>query len=164
MYASMFDTSTRCQVWTAVNLLTEGPRRHWITWKTSASSGFAGSMDNYLERTNIRINLVTITYPCPRCCDRVNTFSRCTHLAAQRDNRLNQDISNLTTEIALQTQRGSASMSTLAGVTVAFLLGTFVCVCHVMNPSRRSPFLLERGQRHTALLRSLSTMRQRKSN
>ncbi|KAL2063629.1 hypothetical protein VTL71DRAFT_5434 [Oculimacula yallundae] len=49
------------------------------------------------------------------------------HLAAQRDNRLTQDISNLTTDIALQTQRDGASMSTLAFVTAVFLPGTFVC-------------------------------------
>lgn len=50
------------------------------------------------------------------------------NLAAQRDNRLNQNISNLTTEIAQQTQRDSISMSTLASITAAFLPGTFVSV------------------------------------
>jgi len=43
------------------------------------------------------------------------------HLAAQRDNQLNQ-------KIALQSQRDSVSMFTLATVTAIFLPGTFVCV------------------------------------
>lgn len=75
-----------------------------------ASCGFWSRwVTTYLERTNIRINL--------------------THnLLAQQDNQLNQQISNLTTDIALQTQHDGISMFTLAMVTVAFLPGTFICV------------------------------------
>ncbi|EXL51684.1 hypothetical protein FOCG_07511 [Fusarium oxysporum f. sp. radicis-lycopersici 26381] len=62
----------------------------WFRWVTA-----------YLERTNIRINLMH-------------------NLAAQR-------VSSETTDIALQTQRDGVSMFTLAMVTAAFLPGTFVC-------------------------------------
>jgi hypothetical protein len=48
------------------------------------------------------------------------------HLATQQDNRLNQHIGNVTTQVALQTQRDSASMFTLAVVTTIFLPPTFV--------------------------------------
>lgn len=44
------------------------------------------------------------------------------HLAAQ-------NTSTLATDVALQTQRDSVSMFTLAMVTAVFLPGTFVCVC-----------------------------------
>jgi len=50
------------------------------------------------------------------------------HLATQQDNRLNQHIGNVTTQVALQTQRDSASMFTLAVVTTIFLPPTFVAV------------------------------------
>lgn len=43
------------------------------------------------------------------------------HLAAQ-------NTSTLATDVALQTQRDSVSMFTLAMVTAVFLPGTFVCV------------------------------------
>lgn len=46
----------------------------------------------------------------------------------QQDNRLNQHIGNVTTQVALQTQRDSASMFTLAVVTTVFLPPTFVAV------------------------------------
>ncbi|KIN03010.1 hypothetical protein OIDMADRAFT_27483 [Oidiodendron maius Zn] len=62
----------------------------WSRWVTA-----------YLERTNIRINLMH-------------------NLAAQI-------VSSETTNIALQTQRDSVSMFTLAMVTATFLPGTFVC-------------------------------------
>ncbi|KAH8903354.1 hypothetical protein BR93DRAFT_961801 [Coniochaeta sp. PMI_546] len=61
----------------------------------------------YRDRTTGRINLLH-------------------HLATQQDNRLNQHISNVTTQVALQTQRDSASMFTLAVVTTIFLPPTFV--------------------------------------
>ncbi len=46
----------------------------------------------------------------------------------QHDNRLTQEIGNLTTQVALQTQRDSASMITLAVVTTLFLPGAFISV------------------------------------
>lgn len=46
------------------------------------------------------------------------------HLAAQ-------NTSTLATDVALQTQRDSVSMFTLAMVTAVFLPGTFVCVCRL---------------------------------
>ncbi|KAK7724638.1 hypothetical protein SLS63_008618 [Diaporthe eres] len=68
----------------------ESTCRFWSRWVTT-----------YLERTNIRINLMH-------------------HLAAQ-------NTSTLATDVALQTQRDSVSMFTLAMVTAVFLPGTFVC-------------------------------------
>lgn len=60
------------------------------------------------------------------------------HLAAQKDNQLNQDISNLTKNIALETQKDSVSMFTIAAVTVLFLPATFVCVgLNIQNLKRR---------------------------
>ncbi|KAK3361680.1 hypothetical protein B0T24DRAFT_642152 [Lasiosphaeria ovina] len=58
-------------------------------------------VDTYGDRTSIRINLMH-------------------NLVAQRDSQLNQ-------KIALQAQRDSVSMSTLAAVAAVFLPGTFVC-------------------------------------
>ncbi|RFU34190.1 hypothetical protein B7463_g2176, partial [Scytalidium lignicola] len=62
----------------------------WSRWVTA-----------YLERTNIRINLM--------------------------HNLASQKVAGETTSIALQTQRDSVSMFTLAMVTAVFLPGTFVC-------------------------------------
>ncbi|KAH8759853.1 hypothetical protein F5883DRAFT_647754 [Diaporthe sp. PMI_573] len=68
----------------------ESTCKFWSRWVTT-----------YLERTNIRINLMH-------------------HLATQ-------NTSTLATDVALQTQRDSVSMFTLAMVTAVFLPGTFVC-------------------------------------
>lgn len=86
----------------------------------------------YLERTNIRINLVSsksrylvtglasvYTDPDP---------SQMHHLLAQ-------NTSTLATDVALQTQRDSESLFTLAMVTAVFLPGTFVCVCYALDLS-----------------------------
>ncbi|TFK41430.1 hypothetical protein BDQ12DRAFT_677968 [Crucibulum laeve] len=62
---------------------------------------------NYIERTQIRINLFF-------------------NLATQNDSRTNLDIANLTAKIAVETQRDSSSMITMAAVTMFFLPGTFV--------------------------------------
>ncbi|CAJ2507024.1 Uu.00g082100.m01.CDS01 [Anthostomella pinea] len=61
----------------------------------------------YAERTNIQINLMH-------------------HIATQKDSRANQEISHLTTDIAVRAQRENVSMFTLAIVTAVFLPGTFV--------------------------------------
>ncbi|ORY16147.1 hypothetical protein BCR34DRAFT_476681, partial [Clohesyomyces aquaticus] len=61
----------------------------------------------YKERTNIRINLLF-------------------HLANQHDSRTNTKIAASSARIAEQTQRDSASMITMAAVTMLFLPGTFI--------------------------------------
>ncbi|KAF2828409.1 hypothetical protein CC86DRAFT_465246 [Ophiobolus disseminans] len=61
----------------------------------------------YHERTNLRINLLF-------------------HLANQRESRTNTEIAASTAKVAEQTQRDSASMITIAAVTMIFLPGTFV--------------------------------------
>jgi hypothetical protein len=50
------------------------------------------------------------------------------HLANQAESRDNKEIAALTARIAQQTQRDSASMITIAAVTMFFLPGTFVAV------------------------------------
>ncbi|KAF2687246.1 hypothetical protein K458DRAFT_415510 [Lentithecium fluviatile CBS 122367] len=62
----------------------------------------------YRERTNIRINLLF-------------------HLAAQSESRTSTQIAASTAKVAEQTQRDSASMITIAAVTMFFLPGTFIC-------------------------------------
>ncbi|KAF2028023.1 hypothetical protein EK21DRAFT_114227 [Setomelanomma holmii] len=61
----------------------------------------------YHERTNIRINLLF-------------------HFANQRESRTNTEITASTAKVAEQTQRDSASMTTIAAVTMIFLPGTFI--------------------------------------
>ncbi|PSN71711.1 hypothetical protein BS50DRAFT_234525 [Corynespora cassiicola Philippines] len=61
----------------------------------------------YRERTNIRINLLF-------------------HLANQRESRTNTEIAASTAKVAEQTRRDSASMITIAAVTMFFLPGTFI--------------------------------------
>ncbi|CAO2647801.1 Nn.00g087230.m01.CDS01 [Neocucurbitaria sp. VM-36] len=61
----------------------------------------------YHERTNLRINLLF-------------------HLVNQRESRTNTQIATSTAEVARQTQRDSASMITIAAVTMLFLPGTFI--------------------------------------
>ncbi|KAJ4305168.1 hypothetical protein N0V90_000699 [Kalmusia sp. IMI 367209] len=61
----------------------------------------------YKERTNIRINLLF-------------------HLSAQRESRTSTQIAVSSAKIAEQTQRDSASMITMAAVTMFFLPGTFI--------------------------------------
>ncbi|KAF2263761.1 hypothetical protein CC78DRAFT_266653 [Lojkania enalia] len=61
----------------------------------------------YKDRTNLRINLLF-------------------HLANQRESRTNTEIASSTAIVAEQTQRDSASMITIAAVTMFFLPGTFV--------------------------------------
>lgn len=98
----------------AVNALEalESTCRFWSRWVTT-----------YLERTNIRINLVSMDNR-PKLINQVPRLSfllQMHHLAAQ-------NTSTLATDVALQTQRDSVSMFTLAMVTAVFLPGTFVCV------------------------------------
>lgn len=50
------------------------------------------------------------------------------HRANQEENRTNTRIANLTAKIAQRTQRDSASMITIAAVTMFFLPGTFISV------------------------------------
>ncbi|KAF1837364.1 hypothetical protein BDW02DRAFT_491758 [Decorospora gaudefroyi] len=61
----------------------------------------------YHDRTSLRINLLF-------------------HLANQRESRTNTQIATSTAEVARQTQRDSASMITMATVTMVFLPGTFI--------------------------------------
>jgi hypothetical protein len=61
----------------------------------------------YRDRTNIRINLLF-------------------HLASQRESRTNTQIAASTAKVAEQTRRDSASMITIAAVTMLFLPGTFI--------------------------------------
>ncbi|PPQ93028.1 hypothetical protein CVT25_006210, partial [Psilocybe cyanescens] len=62
---------------------------------------------NYNERTGIRINLFF-------------------NISTQTDSRTNLEIAELTSKIAVSTQRDSSSMITMAAVTMFFLPGTFV--------------------------------------
>jgi hypothetical protein len=48
------------------------------------------------------------------------------HLANQRESKTNTQIATSTAEVARQTQRDSASMITIAAVTMLFLPGTFI--------------------------------------
>ena len=77
-------------------------------------------VDNYNERTKLMMNLF---------------FS----IASQLDSRTNLDIANLTSKIAVETQRDSSSMITIAAVTMLFLPGTFVSV------SSYAPFISAKG-------------------
>ncbi|OAL49439.1 hypothetical protein IQ07DRAFT_568360 [Pyrenochaeta sp. DS3sAY3a] len=61
----------------------------------------------YQERTNVSINLLF-------------------HLVNQRESRTSTQIATSTAEVARQTQRDSASMITIAAVTMFFLPGTFI--------------------------------------
>lgn len=77
----------------------------------------------YRERTNIRINLVrsSVQYT------RVYTYTKqLFHLSAQLESRTSTKIADLSARIAEQTQRDSASMITMAAVTMFFLPGTFI--------------------------------------
>jgi len=64
-------------------------------------------VSNYRDRTNIRINLLF-------------------HLANQEEARTNTQIAASTAKVAEQTQRDSASMITIASVTMLCLPGTFI--------------------------------------
>lgn len=66
-------------------------------------------VENYKERTKLMINLF---------------FS----IASQADNRTNMEIADLTAKIAVDAQRDSSSMITIAAVTMVFLPGTFISV------------------------------------
>ncbi|KAF8990074.1 hypothetical protein BDQ17DRAFT_1333684 [Cyathus striatus] len=68
---------------------------------------------NFRRRLDIRINL---------------EFNR----RAQLDSQTNLKIEKLTTDIAVDAQRDSASMITIAAVTMFFLPGTFVCAVFSM--------------------------------
>jgi hypothetical protein len=81
----------------------------------------------YGERTNIRINLVSITLPLLASSAYTNQIPQLFHLANQRESRTNTQIATLTAKVAEQTQRDSSSMITIAAVTMLFLPGTFVC-------------------------------------
>jgi len=81
-YESLEYVHSRCQIWS-----------QWI--------------NNYKDRTNIRINLIF-------------------NLSSQRDNQINLQMAKDTSEIAWQTQRDSSSMITIAAVTMLFLPGAFV--------------------------------------
>ncbi|KAF1947773.1 hypothetical protein EJ02DRAFT_390991 [Clathrospora elynae] len=61
----------------------------------------------YNERTSLRINLLF-------------------HLANQRESKTNTQIATSTAEVARQAQRDSASMITIAALTILFLPGTFI--------------------------------------
>ena len=76
---------------------------------------------NYKDRANIRINLAF-------------------HLSTQVDNELNLQISKATTALARDAQRDSASMITIAAVTMFFLPGTFISVS--FHSLRRFPLVL----------------------
>jgi DNA-binding IclR family transcriptional regulator len=65
-----------------------------------------------------------------------NAGTKLFHLANQAESRANvrlaaqnQEIAELTAELAQRTQRDSAAMITIAAVTMFFLPGTFVAVC-----------------------------------
>ncbi|KDR76469.1 hypothetical protein GALMADRAFT_246836 [Galerina marginata CBS 339.88] len=62
---------------------------------------------NYTERTQVQIN-------------------RFFNHATQKDSAINLDISKLTSEIAVSSQRDSSAMITMAAVTMFFLPGTFM--------------------------------------
>ncbi|KDR76473.1 hypothetical protein GALMADRAFT_225529 [Galerina marginata CBS 339.88] len=64
---------------------------------------------NYTERTEVQINRL---------------FSHATH----KDSAINLNISQLTSKIAVSSQRDSSAMITMAAVTMFFLPGTFVSV------------------------------------
>lgn len=70
----------------------------WIYW-----------VENYRERTKLIMNLF---------------FS----IGSQADSRTNLEIADLTSKIAVDAQRDSSSMITLAAVTMVFLPGTFISV------------------------------------
>lgn len=90
----------------------ESTCRFWSRWVTT-----------YLERTNIRINLVSLNLK-----SRHKVPSADLPLQLQMHHLAAQNTSTLATDVALQTQRDSVSMFTLAMVTAVFLPGTFVCV------------------------------------
>ncbi|RYP22955.1 hypothetical protein DL765_001413 [Monosporascus sp. GIB2] len=79
---------------------------------------------NYKERTNIRINLFF-------------------HIASQREFRTNTQIATSTAKVAEQTQRDSASMITIAAVTMIFLPGTFVSAILTTQQQRVKAFIME---------------------
>jgi hypothetical protein len=78
----------------------------------------------YGERTNIRINLVrdSLVFSCS-----LTLYMKLFHLAAQGESRTSTQIAASTAKVAEQTQRDSASMITIAAVTMFFLPGTFIC-------------------------------------
>ncbi|KAF8998399.1 hypothetical protein BDQ17DRAFT_1362203 [Cyathus striatus] len=70
-------------------------------------------LKNFQKRLDIRINLAF-------------------NLRAQKDSQTNLKIAKLTTEIAVDAQRDSSSMITIAAVTMFFLPGTFICAVFSM--------------------------------
>ncbi|OIW26695.1 hypothetical protein CONLIGDRAFT_646845 [Coniochaeta ligniaria NRRL 30616] len=97
----------------------------YAPYKSSASQGRSDGTDQLLHQLETKCQFYrrwAMTYR-DRTTGRINLLH---HLATQQDNRLNQHISNVTTQVALQTQRDSASMFTLAVVTTIFLPPTFV--------------------------------------
>jgi hypothetical protein len=55
-----------------------------------------------------------------------NTTNQLFQLSNQRDSKTNIKIADATADVALLTQRDSASMITIAAVTMLFLPGTFI--------------------------------------
>lgn len=97
----------------------------YAAYKTGAFQGKSDGIDQLLHQLESKCQFYrrwAMTYR-DRTTGRINLLH---HLATQQDNRLNQHISNVTTQVALQTQRDSASMFTLAVVTTIFLPPTFV--------------------------------------
>ncbi|TFK41433.1 hypothetical protein BDQ12DRAFT_732985 [Crucibulum laeve] len=78
-----------------------------LTFVSSCTDTWTRWATNFAERIHIRINLFF-------------------NLTTQNDSRTNIDIANLTAKIAVETQRDSSSMITMASVTMFFLPGTFV--------------------------------------
>ncbi|KAF2114814.1 hypothetical protein BDV96DRAFT_85666 [Lophiotrema nucula] len=82
------------------------PKETWNVLRLQSGSITRWTMV-YRDRTNLRINLLF-------------------HLTNQREARTNTQIAASTAKVAEQTQRDSASMITIAAVTMFFLPGTFV--------------------------------------
>ncbi|KIJ36198.1 hypothetical protein M422DRAFT_782343 [Sphaerobolus stellatus SS14] len=78
-----------------------------VEFLLARTRGWKRWAENYNERTKIQINLFF-------------------NLSTQADNRTNLEIARLTGDIAVDTQKDSSSMITMAAVTMFFLPGTFV--------------------------------------
>ena len=59
--------------------------------------------------------------------------AQCNSLMAQRDNDLNKRMTEASLAIGRFSQMDSTNMRTIAAVTLAFLPGTFMAVCLLIN-------------------------------
>ncbi|KAL8827782.1 MAG: hypothetical protein Q9170_006877 [Blastenia crenularia] len=105
----LIDHGKRCSAMTPATLGLSESGTETLVYLRSRNRMWTRWVQNYRERTHLIMNLF---------------FS----IGSQADSRTNLEIADLTSKIAVDAQRDSSSMITIAAVTMVFLPGTFISV------------------------------------